>query len=62
MMSPAPPFAIRSVLVALDDATFGRETMEAAVHLAADLEAELQGLYFENDTLLRAANCRSFTK
>ena len=29
--------------------------MEAAVTLAADLEAELQGLYFENDSLLRAA-------
>lgn len=55
MTSPPSSCVIRSVLVALDDATSDSETMETAVTLAVDLEAELQGLYFENDSLLRAA-------
>ncbi len=46
---------IRSVLVAIDDASAGPETMEAAVNLAVDLEAELQGLYLEDVSLLRMA-------
>jgi nucleotide-binding universal stress UspA family protein len=48
--------AIRSVLVAIDDASAGHDTMEAAVNLAADLEAELQGLYIEDANLLRIAD------
>ena len=36
MTSPASSCAVRSVLVALDDATSERETMEVAVALADD--------------------------
>ncbi len=46
---------IRSVLVAIDDASSGHDIMEAAVSLAADLQAELQGLYIEDVNLLRMA-------
>ena len=49
------PSAIRSILVALDDACSDHETMETAAHLAADLHAELQGLYIEDVDLLRMA-------
>jgi hypothetical protein len=51
----ANPSAIKSILVALDDACSDLETMEVAVHLAADLHAELQGLYIEDIDLLRMA-------
>ncbi len=47
--------AIRSVLMAIDDASAGHDTMEAAVNLAVDLQAELQGLYIEDINLLRIA-------
>lgn len=46
---------IRSILVALDDACSDHETMELAAHLAADLHAELQGLYVEDVNVLRMA-------
>ena len=46
---------IRSILVALDDACSDHETMETAAHLAADLHAELQGLYIEDINVLRMA-------
>ncbi len=55
MTSSAIQIAVQSVLVAFDDATFGHEAIEAAVNLAADLEAELQGLYIEDDMLLQIA-------
>jgi hypothetical protein len=46
---------IRSILVALDDACSDHETMETAAHLAADLHAELQGLYVQDVNVLRMA-------
>ena len=49
------PPTIRSILVALDDACSDHETMETAAHLAADLHAELQGLYVEDVNVLRMA-------
>ncbi len=55
MMSPAPHFTIHNVLVALDDATLGPEMMETAVNVAVALHADLQGLYVEDDSLLRLA-------
>ncbi len=56
MTTPGAPLKVRSVLVAFDDASAGHETMEAAVTLAADLQAELQGMYIEDDDLLRIAD------
>ncbi len=55
MMSSTSRVSIRNVLVALDDATLGSEMMEAAVKVAVALQADLQGLYVENDSLLRLA-------
>ncbi|MHB8865062.1 MAG: universal stress protein, partial [Pirellulaceae bacterium] len=55
MTDTAHPSSIRSILVALDDACSDHETMEMAVHLAADFQAELQGLYIEDTDLLRMA-------
>ncbi len=47
--------AIRSVLVAFEDGTLGRDAMDAAVSMATLLGAQLEGIYVENETLLRAA-------
>jgi len=55
MTPPATRSAVRNVLVTLDDASSADETMQAAVNLAADLQAELQGIYVEDDALLRLA-------
>jgi K+-sensing histidine kinase KdpD len=55
MKDTEKPPAIRSILVALDDACSDHETMETAAHLAADLHAELQGLYIEDVNVLRMA-------
>ncbi len=55
MKDTGNPPTIRSILVALDDACSDHETMEAAAQLAADLHAELQGLYVEDVNVLRMA-------
>jgi len=44
------------VLVALDDAAGGGAALEAAARLAADLRAELRGLFIEDIDAVRAAN------
>ncbi|NLX55885.1 MAG: hypothetical protein GXY58_12285 [Planctomycetaceae bacterium] len=55
-MKHTPPLpAVRCILVALDDACSDHETMETAARLAADLQAELQGLYVEDVNALRLA-------
>lgn len=46
---------IRRILVALDTSRYSLAALEAAVELAADLEAELQGLFVEDVNLLRLA-------
>lgn len=49
-MSPA-----RRVLVAMDGSPYGLAAVEAAVSLAAELHAELAGLFVEDELLLRMA-------
>ena len=46
---------IRRILVALDSSNHSLAALEAAAELAANLEAELLGLFVEDDNLLRAA-------
>ena len=48
-------WTIRRILVALDASRHSLAALEAAVELAADLEAELQGLFVEDVNLLRLA-------
>lgn len=45
---------IRSILVAVDTSTHSRAALEAAAQLAGELEAELAGLFVEDEVLLRA--------
>lgn len=47
---------IQRVIVAFDDAQRSRATLETAAQLAAQLQAELQGLFVEDENLLRLAN------
>ena len=49
------PATIRRILVALDASPHSFAALEAAAHLAAHLEAELSGLYVEDENLLRGA-------
>ncbi|RLC98608.1 MAG: hypothetical protein DRI77_04665 [Chloroflexi bacterium] len=46
---------IRRILVALDASRYSLAALEAAIELAAGLEAELQGIFVEDVNLLRAA-------
>ena len=46
---------IRRILVALDASTQDQNALEVAVHLAAGLRAELQGLFLQDVSLLRFA-------
>ena len=48
-------WTIRRILVALDASRHSLAALEAAVELAASLEAELQGLFVEDINLLRLA-------
>ncbi len=48
-------WTIRRILVALDASRHSLAALEAAVELAASLEAELQGLFVEDVNLLRLA-------
>jgi len=43
------------ILVALDDSPHSRAALDMAVRLAADLDAELEGLFVKDENLLRAA-------
>ena len=47
--------AIHKILVALDASPHGRAALEAAVELARRFQAQLEGLYVEDENLLRAA-------
>lgn len=55
MSEPENDIAIRRILVALDASPHSRAALEAAVDLAARFEAELHGLFVEDENLLRAA-------
>jgi len=46
---------IRRILVALDASRYSLAALEAAIELAAGLEAELQGIFVEDVSELRAA-------
>jgi nucleotide-binding universal stress UspA family protein len=46
---------IHRILVALDASPHSREALELAVNLAADLSAEVEGVFIEDATALRAA-------
>lgn len=45
----------RRILVALDASPHSRAALNMAVQLAADLEAELEGIFIKDENLLRAA-------
>jgi nucleotide-binding universal stress UspA family protein len=48
-------FVVRRILVALDTSPHSMAALEAAVNLAAKMNAELQGLFVEDAALLRLA-------
>ena len=48
--------ATRRIVVTLDASACGRAALEAAAQLAAEFQAELQGLFVEDVDLLRLAN------
>lgn len=50
-----PTRTFRRILVALDASPHSRAALDMAVRLAADLEAELEGLFIKDENLLRAA-------
>lgn len=47
--------SLQRILVALDASPHSEAALNAAVRLALDFEAEVQGLFVEDETLLRAA-------
>jgi hypothetical protein len=49
------PFAIRRILIALDASPDGLSALETSAWLAARMNAELQGLFVEDESLLRIA-------
>jgi nucleotide-binding universal stress UspA family protein len=53
-MSEETP-SLRRILVALDASPHSRAALDAAVRLAAAFEAEVEGLFVEDETLLRAS-------
>ena len=53
--APSSTQLFRRILVALDDSPHSRAALDMAVRLAADLEAELEGLFIKDENLLRAA-------
>jgi nucleotide-binding universal stress UspA family protein len=61
-MSEASPQSVaRRILVALDASPYGLAALEEAANLAAELRAELQGLFVEDVNLLRLA-CLPFVR
>lgn len=58
-MTQSPPSALvqhRRIVVALDTSERGRAAIEAAVRLALSTSAELQGLFIEDEDLVRLAS------
>ncbi len=53
--APSSARLFRRILVALDASPHSRAALDMAVRLAADLEAELEGLFVKDANLLRAA-------
>ena len=53
--APSSTRIFRRILVALDDSPHSRAALDMAVRLAADLEAELEGLFIKDENLLRVA-------
>jgi len=55
--SPSAPSSrlFGRILVAIDDSPQSRAALDMAVRLAADLEAELEGVFVKDENLLRAA-------
>ena len=51
----APPHTLRRILVALDASPHSREALELSVTIAADVGAEVVGVFVEDATALRAA-------
>jgi nucleotide-binding universal stress UspA family protein len=54
-MSEEPSSPLQRILVALDASPHSEAALNAAVRLAVDFGAEVQGLFVEDETLLRAA-------
>ena len=55
MSEPATEFVVRRILVALDASTQSLAALRTAVTLAAELGAELEGLFVEDTNLMRMA-------
>ena len=53
--APSSSRLFRRILVALDASPHSRAALDMAVQLAADVEAELEGLFIKDENLLRAA-------
>ena len=58
MSEPSAQPAANRVLVALDPSPFGLAALEAAIQWAAELQAELQGLFVEDVNLVRACHAQ----
>ncbi len=56
MSEPATEFVVRRILIALDTSTQSLAALKAAVTLAAELGADLEGLFVEDANLMRIAN------
>ncbi len=53
--APKSDLKVKRILVALDASPHSEEALEAAVELAHSLEAELEGIFIEDEDLLRLA-------
>jgi len=53
--APSSDRSFRRILVALDASPHSRAALDLAVQMAADLEADLEGLFVKDENLLRAA-------
>lgn len=54
-MSEEAPSTPKRILVALNASPHSQAALDAAVRLATDLEAELEGLFIKDETLIQAA-------
>ena len=52
---PPPEVTIRRIVVAMDNTATAGHALDAAIDLAARLQAELEGLFVEDETLMRVA-------
>jgi len=55
LQAPSSTRTFRRILVALDGSPHSRAALRLAVEVAADLDAELEGLFVKDENLLRAA-------